>query len=66
MRWITTVGALVLAAPAPIAACAVCGLNGTRDNGLAYLAMTVVMSGLPLAMIGGVVFWVYRRSKTQA
>jgi hypothetical protein len=66
MRFVTAVGVLVLAVPASLGACAVCGLTGTRDNGLAYLAMTVVMSGLPLAMIGGVVFWVYRRTKAQA
>jgi hypothetical protein len=66
MRFVTAVGVLVLSVPASVDACAVCGLTGTRDNGFAYLAMTVVMSGLPLAMIGGVVFWVYRRTKTQA
>ena len=44
-------------------ACAVCGLMGTGENGWAYLAMTVVMSALPLMMIGGVSWWVYRRIK---
>jgi hypothetical protein len=43
-------------------ACAVCGLAGTADNGVAYLVMTIVMSLLPLVMIGGVSWWLYRRA----
>lgn len=45
-------------------ACAVCGLVGTGESGSAYLAMTLVMSALPLMMIGGVAWWVYRRIRT--
>ncbi len=52
----------VLAAPAAAFACAVCGTSGIENNSWAYFAMTMVLSGLPLAMIGGVVFWVYRRA----
>ena len=63
MRLLTAIGAIILALPASIEACAVCGLSGTRDSWLAYLVMTLVMSALPLVMIGGVAFWVYRRSK---
>ena len=44
-------------------ACAVCGLVGTEGTGLVYFVMTIVMSTLPLAMIGGVSWWVYRRGK---
>ena len=55
------VAALLMLAPAPAEACAVCGLSGTQDNAFAYVVMTWVLSGLPLAMIGGVAFWVYRR-----
>jgi hypothetical protein len=43
-------------------ACAVCGLIGTEESGLAYLTMTLIMSALPLVMIGGVSWWVYRRA----
>jgi hypothetical protein len=43
-------------------ACAVCGLAGPGDNGLAYLVMTIIMSALPLVMIGGVGWWLYRRA----
>jgi len=52
---------LLLTTPADALACPVCGTAGMENNGWAYFAMTMVLSGLPLAMIGGVVFWVYRR-----
>jgi hypothetical protein len=47
--------------PAPALACAVCGAGGTGDNAWAYTVMSVVLSLLPLAMIGGTVYWVARR-----
>lgn len=53
---------LTLAAPAVAFACPVCGASGLSDNSWAYGAMTAVLSGLPLGMIGGVLFWVHRRS----
>jgi hypothetical protein len=40
-------------------ACPVCGAPGA-SNGGAYVAMTVVLSLLPLAFIGGVGWWLYR------
>ncbi|MCC7042358.1 MAG: hypothetical protein IT183_00710 [Acidobacteria bacterium] len=52
----------MLATPAVALACPVCGTAGPNDNGWAYFAMTIVLSGLPLGMIGGVVYWVHRRS----
>lgn len=52
----------VCAAPAAALACAVCGTSGMENNSWAYFAMTMVLSGLPIAMVGGVVFWVYRRT----
>ena len=54
--------AMVLAAPAAALACPVCGTSGTDNNAWAYGAMTVVLSVLPLGMIGGVVYWVSRRA----
>lgn len=65
MRILRVLGAALLvtaAAPATAFACPVCGTAGANDNGWAYFAMTIVLSGLPLGMIGGVVFWVARRS----
>ena len=52
----------ILAVPAVALACPVCGTAGPNDNGWAYFAMTIVLSGLPLGMMGGVGLWVYRRS----
>jgi hypothetical protein len=65
MRTLRTLAAailLMLATPAFALACPVCGTAGPNDNGWAYFAMTIVLSGLPLGMIGGVVYWVHRRS----
>lgn len=52
----------VLAVPTAALACAVCGTSGMENNSWAYFAMTMVLSGLPIAMVGGVVFWAYRRT----
>ena len=61
-RSVLTAVLFTLAVPAVALACPVCGASGATDNAWAYGAMTVVLSGLPLGMIGGVVFWVHRRS----
>ncbi|MBL8919228.1 MAG: hypothetical protein JNJ54_10235 [Myxococcaceae bacterium] len=45
-----------------VLACSVCGA-GQEGTEWAYLAMTGVVSLLPLAMIGSVAFWLYRASK---
>jgi hypothetical protein len=45
-------------------ACAVCGA-GQDTTEWAYLSMTAVVSLSPLAMIGGVAFWLYRASKAR-
>jgi hypothetical protein len=62
LRALVAAALICLAAPAVAFACPVCGTSGSNDNGWAYFAMTIVLSGLPLGMIGGVVYWVYRRS----
>ena len=51
----------ILAAPASALACAVCGTMGMENNSGAYFGMTIIMSLLPLCMMGGVVYWVSRR-----
>lgn len=56
---------LLIASPTTVLACAVCGTTGPGNNSWAYFAMTMVLSGLPLGMIGGVVYWVYRRAAVQ-
>jgi hypothetical protein len=54
---------VLLAFPAAALACPVCGLAGTGDNSDAYVEMSVMLSVVPLGMIGGVAFWLFRRSK---
>lgn len=62
IRTLATALLLLLVAPGAALACPVCGLAGPGNNGLAYLIMTLVLSALPVAMIGGVFYWVYRRT----
>lgn len=58
--------ALALALVAlPALACPVCGV-GQGESEWAYIAMTAVLSLLPLAMMGGVAFWLYRRARAHA
>jgi hypothetical protein len=59
---------LLTAAPASALACPVCALIGTGNNTWAYQAMTAMLIFLPLAMIGGGVWWLARlaaRSDTE-
>ena len=46
-------------------ACAVCGSQEEKAAG-AYLAMTIVLSLLPLSLIGGVGYWIWKRAKEVA
>lgn len=52
---------LLLAAAA--FACPVCG-QPLENNQTNYLVMTIVLSLLPLGMMGGVGFWVYRSTRS--
>lgn len=45
-----------------VLACPVCG-QPTDQNQAAYIAMTVVMSLLPLTAVGGLVWWVARQMR---
>lgn len=51
-------------APALASACAVCMGGQEEDSAFAFILMTVVMSGLPLVMIGGIA-WFVRRAYRQ-
>jgi hypothetical protein len=51
----------LFAMPAVAFACPVCGLAGTQDNWAAYGSMSVMLSILPLGMIGGIGYWVIRK-----
>jgi hypothetical protein len=51
-----------LLAAAPTWACTVCGI-GQENTEWAYVAMTAVLSLLPLALIGSVAGWLYVRAR---
>jgi hypothetical protein len=54
--------ALLLALAAPTAlACPVCGLGASDQSQGAYIGMSIVISLVPLACIGGIVAWVALR-----
>jgi hypothetical protein len=59
-RVVGITASLLTAAPASALACPVCALVGTGDNTWAYQAMTAMLTLLPLAMIGGTVWWLAR------
>ena len=57
---------LVLAlahAPRVASACAVCTAGRDDESRAAFLFMPIFMSVTPLALIGGGVFWLWRRAK---
>ncbi len=54
-------GWLVIQLPRVAAACAVCTAGRDEENQLAFLLTTIFMSVLPLAVIGSVVFVLWRR-----
>ena len=43
-------------------ACAVCGSQEEKASG-AYLAMTIFLSLLPLSLMGGIGYWLWKRAK---
>jgi hypothetical protein len=53
---------LVVLSPGAAAACAVCTGAG-EESRAAFIATTVMLSVLPLGMIGGLVWWIWRRTK---
>ena len=61
-RWLAATFALaVLASPRIGWACSVCSAGRDEANRVAFIATTAFMTFLPLLMIGGVIWWLYRR-----
>jgi len=56
----TTIALLLSWAPAAAQACSACILADPKTSAT-YLRMTLVMSALPLALLGGVTYWLWRR-----
>jgi hypothetical protein len=46
--------------PAPDWACSSCMAGDPKTAGI-YLGMTLVMSALPMLLVGGLGYWLYRR-----
>src|SRR5215510_3884250 len=59
-RQVICIGTLLTSAPASALACPVCGFIGTSDNTWAYQAMSAMLTLLPLAMVGAIVWWLAR------
>jgi hypothetical protein len=57
------VGALLAGAPRVAHACAVCFTGREDDARVAFIGTTVLLTLLPLAMIGGVAWWLWRRAR---
>jgi len=53
-----------LIAPSAALACSVCIGAGNPDATVAYRAMTAFMTFTPMAIVGGVILWIWRRYKT--
>ena len=52
-----------LAMPSIVHACAVCS-DGEKQNAMAFFWTTVLLTALPLGLLGGIIRWVQKRSKT--
>lgn len=52
----------IFSKPYSALACAVCFV-GKGGSSSAYLGTAIVLSLLPLGMVGGIIFWVYHRHK---
>ena len=59
-RVVSITASLLTAAPVSALACPVCALVGTSNNTWAYQAMSAMLTFLPLAMVGGIVWWLAR------
>jgi len=54
--------AVLLCCPAAAHACAVC-FSATEQNRVAFLVTTIVLSLLPLGLIGGGLLWLRRQAR---
>jgi hypothetical protein len=64
--WVALALLLSFAAAGSAEACAVCFQAKTDASRIAFIATTAAMTALPLLLIGGVVYWVRSRFRSQA
>ncbi|MEN8158658.1 MAG: hypothetical protein ABFS41_01155 [Myxococcota bacterium] len=63
----TTLVLAAVLAPELARACAVCGAVGDEDGSrVAYITTTVILSALPLCLLGGFALWIRRLHRQQA
>jgi hypothetical protein len=53
---------LIALAPSDALACAVCGFGEDKSSQI-FLYSTMVLSLVPLGLIGGILYWLYRSTK---
>jgi hypothetical protein len=53
----------VLVSASPLLACAVCGAGLEDQSNNAFLKGTALLSLMPLGVIGGAVFYIYKRTQ---
>lgn len=51
-----------LVKPGSVLACAVCGFG--EDSRAAFISTTALMTFVPLILIGGFIYWIYRRAQS--
>jgi hypothetical protein len=61
---VLAIGAALLAPEASLA-CAVCAGSDMVESRHAFLWTTLLLSVLPPAMVGGLVWWVWRRTRSE-
>jgi hypothetical protein len=57
-----TISTAALLVPRLAAACAVCFTGREDETRIAFIATTVLLSALPILLIGSLVWWLRRRS----
>ena len=57
-------GTVLILCPAVARACSVC-FSATEQNRIAFLVTTIVLSLLPLGLIGGGLLWLRRQARQQ-
>jgi len=57
------IGTALVLAPRLASACAVCFTGRSDETRVAFLATTVLLTALPLLMIGSLIWWLIRRAR---
>ncbi len=61
MKRLMTIGLALLLHPQTAHACSVC-FSATEENRMAFIGTTVFLTVLPLTMIGGTIWYLFKRA----